>query len=164
MRANNVTFNAIGNSGIFELLAERLSSRPQAPDARRASLPAARGNTRIARLMAETEARDSVLVHRPLHTLYAPALTGPEGRAIAVSGMWTHVGFVGASLLAAGLALPGGGATSALTALGLVLGGGALATFAWRRAWQVLDRIDPASASNAGATTPNGIRQTPQQC
>jgi hypothetical protein len=149
MRANNVPFNAVGNSGIFELLAERLSSPSPAPDARSDGVPAAPSNNAIARLMAATEARDTVLVRRPLYTRYAPGLSGPEGRAIARSGLWSRVAFVGASLLVAGLVLLGDGAANALPALGLILGGGALATFGWRSAWKALDRIDPPAAGTA---------------
>jgi len=163
MSANHIPFNAVGNNGIFKLLAERLSSTPPRQGTRPAGVAAACFASPVTRLMAEAAARDIFVVRRPLYTRYAPGLPGPEGRAIASSAMWSRLGFVGASLLAAGLVLTGDGAASAPTVLGLVAGGGALATYAWRRAWLVLDGIDPASTGNAGPTAPESIGRTPQQ-
>jgi hypothetical protein len=162
MRTNIVPINAVANGGIFALLAEGFSSLPGRRDARRADLPAPRGDTPVARRLAEAEARNAVLVGRSMYTRHAPRLRGPEGRAIALSGLWSRVGFVGASMLAAGLVLLGDGAASALTAVGLVLGGGVMAVFGWRRAWQVLDGIDSAPAANASASTPAAVGKTLQ--
>jgi hypothetical protein len=63
-------------------------------------------------------------------------------RAIARSGMWSGVGFVGASFLAAGLQMLINGGVGAATALALVIGGGAVATLGWRSAWKALDAYD----------------------
>ena len=164
MRANYVPLNAVGNGGIFELLAERLSSAPARREARPASAPARRTDAAIARLMAENEARDTVLVRRSMYTRYAPGLSSPEGRAISVSGMWARVGFVGASLLATGLVLLSNNSVSTLSSLALVLGGGALATYGWRNAWKVLDRIDGASAGSSGAADRSDVREAQHQC
>jgi hypothetical protein len=163
MSANHIPVNAAGNGSIFKLLAERLSSTPARQGTRPSRVAAPRFASPVTRLMAEAAARDTFVVRRPLYTRYAPGLPGPEGRAIARSAMWSRIGFVGASLLAAGLVLNGDGAASAPTVLALVAGGGALATYAWRRAWLVLDGIDPASARNAEATAPEGVRQASQQ-
>lgn len=164
MRANYVPFNAVGNGGIFQLLAERLSSSPARREARPADAFARRPDAAVARLMAENEARDTVLVRRSMYTRYAPGLSSPEGRAIAVSGMWARVGFVGASLLATGLVLLSNHSVGALSSLALVLGGGALATYGWRNAWKVLDRIDGASVGTSGATDRSDARQALDQC
>jgi hypothetical protein len=106
------------------------------------------------RLMAEVEARDSFLVSRPLYTRYAPGLSSDAGRAITKSGMWSGVGFVGASTLAAGLLLLIDGGATAGIALSLILAGGAVAIFGWRSAWKVLDGIDRLSPDAADAASP----------
>ena len=164
MRANHPPFTAVGDGGIFKLLAERLSSLPSGRDSRPASAAAAPGGTAIARPMAETEARDTAVVLLPLRTRYGPGLYGPEGRAVVLSGIWARIAFVGASLFIAGIVVLGDGLANALPALGLILGGGALATFGWRRAWKALESIEPASAGTPGVAARSGIRQTLQQC
>jgi len=154
MNANNVSRNRIDATGQLELVARHLAPLPPARDAQRDNIPAAAGATAVTRLMAEEQARDTILVSRTLYTRYAPGLSSEDGRAITRSGMWSGMGFVGASVLAAGLLLLTNGGAGKLAALALVIGGGALATFAWRRAWHVLDRLDRSSAGNAGATGP----------
>jgi hypothetical protein len=153
MKTSNESSKPSGSPSPFALIAEGLSSPSMGTVRRRTNAPVAAGETPIMRLMAQAEARDTFLVARPLYTRYAPGLTSEDGRAITRSGMWSGVGFVGASLVAAGLMLLINGEASFLSALGLIVGGGALATFGWRSAWKVLDRIDPSSAT-AGPMSP----------
>ena len=117
----------------------------------------------ITRLMAEAEARDSVLVSRPLYTRYAPGLSPESHRALAVSGLWAGLGFVGASVLAAGLLMLVNGGTGAAVALALTIAGGAVATFCWRSAWKVLAELEPTTAAPAGATSGSGDTSVAQR-
>ena len=118
------------------------------------------GSTPVLRLMAEANARDAFLASLPATpSRYAPGLSPASERAITLSGFWSGVGFVGASVLAAGLVVLGNGGMhlqSVLLALALVVTGGAVATYAWRNAWSALDRIEapltgpePAPAASA---------------
>ena len=143
MEANKVLQHELGVFEVVNLTAEKHSAPPcVTPQAGR------RGTnnvTKVMRLMAEAEARDSFLVSRRLYTRCAPDLSSEAGRAITRSGMWSGIGFVGASTLAAGwVLLTQGGATAGL-ALSLILAGGAVATFGWRSAWKVLEGIDRVS-------------------
>jgi hypothetical protein len=156
MAAIKVPLNDIGGTGVFDLMAEKLSSPPRATQhvGRRGNVSGAGSVTKVMRLMAEVEARDSFLVSRPLYTRYAPGLSSDAGRAITKSGMWSGVGFVGASTLAAGLLLLIDGGATAGIALSLILAGGAVAIFGWRSAWKVLDGIDRLSPDAADAASP----------
>ena len=140
MEANKVPLNDISDSGVFNLMADNLSAPPWTTP--RAGHRGTNNVTKVTRLMAEVEARDTFLVSRPLYTRYAPGLSG---RAITRSGMWSGVGFVGASALAGGLVLLIQGGATAGIALSLILAGGAVATFGWRSAWRILDEIDRVS-------------------
>jgi hypothetical protein len=86
---------------------------------------------------------------------YAPGLSRDTQRALATSGLCAGLGFVGASILAAGLLLVNGGAGVA-TALALVVAGGAVATFGWRSAWKVLADLEPPHADATAAAVPTG--------
>jgi hypothetical protein len=156
MDANKVPLSDTGGTGVFDLLAEGLSSPPRAIESAEArkSGAAAGEVSPVTRLMTESEVRDSILVSRPLYTRYAPGLSTEAGRAITRSGMWSGVGFVGASLVAAGLLTLANGGGTAGVALALIIAGGAVATFGWRNAWKVLDRIDRLPAGEAAASAP----------
>jgi len=157
MNTNNVPLNGIGSTGPLELMAKHLSLPSSATGARPDKMPVAASATAVTRLMTKAQARDATLVGRAQYTRYAPVLRGAEGRAIAVGGLWSYVGFVGASLLVVGLLRLTHGGAGTLAALGLVLGGGALATFAWRSAWNILDRLDQSSAGKVGVTAAAGV-------
>lgn len=155
MEANKVPLNDIGGTGVFNLMAETLSSTPAAPKhvKPRADVTGAGNVTKVMRLMAEVEARDTFLVGRPLYTRYAPGLSNEAGRAITRSGFWSGVGFVGASIFASGLLLLiNGGATAGISPV-LLLAGGALATFGWRSAWRAINDIDRPPAEKASAAS-----------
>ena len=114
------------------------------------------GSTPVMRLMAEANARDAYLAALPsVPSRYAPGLSHSSEQAVRLSGVWSGVGFVGAGVLAAGLVVLGNGGMhiqSVLLALALVVAGGALSTFAWRNAWNALDRIDtPVTPSEPAA-------------
>src|SRR5512140_1602665 len=114
MKANQIPLSDVGGTGIFGLIAESLSSSPRDCE-RREHRDGKLGA--VERLMAEAAARDAFLVHRPMYTRYAPGLTSEAGHAITRSGMWSGLGFVGASTLAAGLLLLIDRGASALLAL-----------------------------------------------
>ncbi len=69
-------------------------------------------------------------------------LRAEAGRALAKSGLWMIVGYIGASTLAFGLLSIFHGEGNPLAALVFVFAGGALAVYAWRSSYRVLDRID----------------------
>ena len=71
--------------------------------------------------------------------------------AIALSGVWSLVGFVGASVLAGGLQYLISGAARGSTVLALVVGGGIVATLGWRGAWKALQAYDRVTASGTSA-------------
>ena len=151
MKTTKIPLNDIGGTGVFNLMAEKLSSTPSAPT--QADDTGAGNLTKVMRLMAEAEARDTFLVSRPLYTRYAPGLSSEAGRAITRSGFWSGVGFVGASIFASGLLLLiNGGATAGISPV-LLLAGGALATFGWRSAWTAINGIDRPSAEKASAAS-----------
>jgi hypothetical protein len=85
-------------------------------------------------------------------------LRSEAGRALSKSGMWMIVAYVGASTLTIGLLRLVHGEGSSLSALLFVLAGGALAAFAWRSAYRVIDRIDasPAAAAHEEGRSPAG--------
>ena len=89
---------------------------------------------------------------------YAPTLTRETRRKLAVSGLWSGLGFVGAGALAAGAMMLVDGGTAAAIALALVIAGGAVATYGWRSAWKVLAALEPETAATApaGAATGSG--------
>ncbi len=80
---------------------------------------------------------------------HSPASRGEAKHALVASGLWLRVGFVGASALAATLAMLFRGEPPALLTLATGFGGGVLAALAWRHARVVLDQATPAGASLA---------------
>jgi hypothetical protein len=77
-------------------------------------------------------------------------LRSEAGRALAKSGMWLIIGYAGASTLTLGLLRLFSGEGNPLSALSFVLAGGALATYAWRSGYRVIDRFDEAASSTTG--------------
>jgi hypothetical protein len=155
MKMNDIPLNDIGGTGIFGLMAAELSATvppPRAPAREAATATPEPGP--VARLVAQTQERDRVVVDRPLYTRYAPGLRRDEWRAISASGVWSTLGFVGASVFGTGLFLVTQGGTGVGGALAFVLAGGALAAFAWRRAWAALARIDGSSTPPAEPPAP----------
>lgn len=81
-------------------------------------------------------------------TAYMPA---KAWRALTACGGWMRMSFVGASALAAGLALAVRGAADVPAVAALVAGGGFVAVFSWRRARAILERADAWDARASGA-------------
>jgi hypothetical protein len=77
-------------------------------------------------------------------------LRSEAGRALAKSAMWMIVGYVGASTFMLGLLRLFNGEGYPLSALSFVLAGGALAMYAWRSGYRVLDGIDEPAAPIPG--------------
>lgn len=84
---------------------------------------------------------------RIVNTHPAPESRRNTERALLVCGLWLRSGFIGASVLMAGLIQLFSGELTQTAALVLVLGGGMLAIVSWRRAWTVLDSVDRSVAA-----------------
>lgn len=67
-------------------------------------------------------------------------------RALIVSGLWLHIGFIGAAALAAGLLQLFDGGSAWPLSLGLMLSGGVLAGAGWHRGWMVLEHTESTPA------------------
>ena len=63
-------------------------------------------------------------------------------RALIVSGLWLHIGFIGAAALVAGLLQLFDGGPAWPLSLGLMLSGGVLAAAGWHRGWMVLEHTE----------------------
>lgn len=72
-------------------------------------------------------------------------------RALVASSFWLHVGFIGASVLAAGLVELFDGEWDWPWALALALVGAPLAAASWRRSLGVLEDAELAGSSAPGA-------------
>ncbi len=72
-------------------------------------------------------------------------------RSLVSCSLWLHIGFIGASALAAGLIRLSAGNAGALSALALAISGGVLALASWRRGRTVLDSGERAAAGGADA-------------
>jgi hypothetical protein len=105
------------------------------------------GETGVFDLMAE--ALSAPACAAPDHEPASPSAPSPDARkvdrALVASGMWTWLGFVGASVFASAPPLVARGAIA--LAVALAVAGGALAAFAWRRAWTVFDHLDNTAAT-----------------
>jgi len=82
---------------------------------------------------------------------------GGEARhALVASALWSGLGFVGASMVGAALALLSSGGAAPLLTLASGVGGGILAALAWRRARAALDQAESADAM-PGAGVPRPV-------
>jgi hypothetical protein len=81
-----------------------------------------------------------------------PVLIRSSRLALAKSGLWLAVGFVGANGVVAGLIELVSGGAKPLLAVGLLLGGGLLAAGAWWRAQAVIAVADRTPAAGVGAS------------
>ena len=80
---------------------------------------------------------------------YAPDPLTPAWRALVASGLWLRAGFVGASVAAIALVMLASGDATPLIAIASAVAGGAVASFAWRRFWVVINRADATEAADA---------------
>jgi len=123
MEATNVPLNDPGRTGIFNLMAD-------GPSARREPVTSTSG-----RKAAEPARRSA-----------------SAELALLRSGLWMWLGFVGMSVLAAAMHFVIEDASPLALALLAMPAGAALAAYAWRRAYRVLDRAEAAAMSaNVGA-------------
>ncbi len=81
-----------------------------------------------------------------------PDVTRATRRSLAVSGLWSGLGFIGAGVLAAGLLMLVNGGIGAVIALVMIVAGGAVATAGWRGAWKALAALERRPAEAAGAS------------
>jgi hypothetical protein len=86
--------------------------------------------------------------HRPNLNLHSkPKLQNNIERAHVACSLWLHIGFIGASALAAGLLQVFDGEARWPFALALTFSGGVLAATSWRRGLTVLERGDRDQSS-----------------
>ena len=71
-----------------------------------------------------------------------PKLQSNTERALVACRLWMHIGFIGATALAAGLLQLFDGEGKWLWALALALLGGVLAAASWRRALTILEHAE----------------------
>jgi hypothetical protein len=79
---------------------------------------------------------------RIAHTQPIRDLSKSARRALAESGLWLRIGFIGAGGVAAGIIQLLGGEGMPISALVLAVGGVVLATLSWRRAGALLESAD----------------------
>jgi K+ transporter len=84
-------------------------------------------------------------------------------RALIVCSLWLRIGFVGASVLAAGLLKLWDGGWTWVWALPLAIAGGVLTAASWRRGRIALDHAEWASATSAGETVASTVSAHPPQ-
>src|SRR5438046_2438239 len=172
MRLTDLPFPTVGGTGMFPLLAERLATRPDAPEAaQRKAVAAPSGDALVAPSVSalvtpppcagatglDGDARYGYTEYTGYtahagHTGYAsawPNVDAESRRVLVRSGLWMRGGFVGISLVLAGL-IQLVEWTAPVIGGALTLGGAALAAYAWRRAWEILARAD-ADAAGAHA-------------
>jgi hypothetical protein len=79
-------------------------------------------------------------------------------RALVVSGLWLHIGFIGAAALAAGLLQLFDGDPAWPLSLGLMLSGGVLAVAGWHRGWMVLEHTGAGPIISTDASSESTSR------
>ena len=84
-------------------------------------------------------------------------------RALVACSLWLHIGFGGATALAAGLLQLFGAEAKWPSALALAFSGGVLAAISWRRARIVLENADRVSAVTTVAPSELARRSTKEQ-
>ena len=91
-----------------------------------------------------------------IDTRFTPDYRNASWRAFIVSGLWLRAGFVGASVFAIAVIALFSGEWGPATALASALAGGLVATYAWRRSWLVINRVDAATLE-AQPTSPHAV-------
>ena len=86
------------------------------------------------------------MVNPIIHTQRSDHRHIRNDRLLIACSFWLRVGFVGASILFAGVLLLLNGEAKPMFALASALGGGLLAAFSWKRGRALLDRVDDADA------------------
>jgi hypothetical protein len=78
---------------------------------------------------------------------------GPAPRAYFAFGLWLRTGFVALSVAAIALMMLVEGEASTLAGIASVIAGVGIAAFAWRRAWVLIGRLEPAESRSAKTAT-----------
>ena len=138
MDTRQLSTHDIGGLGIFKLIAEGMASSSGAPS----STLAARSSSSSAMSLTG----DSRLAHPAPRVRYEFGRLGPdrsthEARALIRSIMWLRAGFVGASVLAIGVATMAAGNAPLWGALAMVVAGGLLMAYGWRRSWAIVSTL-----------------------
>jgi len=84
-----------------------------------------------------------------LHTDFTARRHGPAPRAVFAFGLWVRAGFVALSVAAIALVMLADGEASAAATLATFVAGAAVAAFAWRKAWILIDRLEAAEPVSA---------------
>jgi hypothetical protein len=92
-----------------------------------------------------------------------PELQSNTERALVACRLWTHIGFIGATVLAAGLLQLFDGEGKWFWALALALLGGVLAAMSWHRALTILEHADWASTVATDAPGESTLRASSKQ-
>jgi len=92
-----------------------------------------------------------------------PELQSNTERALIACRLWIHIGFIGATALAAGLLQLFDGEGKWPWALALVLLGGVLAAASWRRGLTVLEHAERASSVGTDAPSESTSRASSKQ-
>lgn len=87
-------------------------------------------------------------------TRFYPDRRGPAPRAFFALGLWLRTGFVALSLAAIALIMLANGEAGALAAIASAIAGVLVAGFAWRRAWVLIEGLEPAEPANAEPASP----------
>ena len=92
-----------------------------------------------------------------------PELQSNTERALIACRLWIHIGFIGATALAAGLLQLFDGEGKWPWALALVLLGGVLAAASWRRALTILEHAEWPSTVATAAPSESASRASSKQ-
>jgi hypothetical protein len=122
-------------------MAQALAAPPRARNAE--ALPQPASETGVAAVANDLDREYA-------YAQFVPEVRAAEDPGIYRSGAYSTLGFVGASILAAGLLAPFTGIASLTVTVALVLAGAAIASFGWRHAWNILERIEVVGSSATG--------------
>ena len=88
-----------------------------------------------------------------LNTRFTTGRNAPVPRAYFAFGVWLRAGFVALSVAAIALMMLAEGQASPWAGSASVMAGVGIAAFAWRRAWVLVERLEPAEPrSGEGAS------------
>jgi len=88
-----------------------------------------------------------------LDTRFTANRHSPAPRAFFAFGFWLRTGVVALSVAAIALIMLTDGEASALPAIASVVAGIGVAAFAWRRAWGLIDVLEPSERVKAEITS-----------
>jgi len=88
-----------------------------------------------------------------LDTRFTANRHSPAPRAFFAFGLWLRTGVVALSAAAIALIMLTDGEVSRLPAMASVIAGIGVAAFAWRKAWSLIDALEPSKRVNAETTS-----------